>query len=114
MECLVCKTTNSKSPLQLNQRICIVTIEIDCLSCIGISKFQALRLQDSVRYAALLMWSLFLIGRLYLSGIICQGLQLRMNTKKDKFHNEIGPCAQTIVTILGLIVNKIERVYLIV
>ena len=62
---------------------------------------------------ALLMWSLFLIGRLYLSGI-WQGLQLGMDTKKDRCHDEIGPCAQTIKTILGSLVNKIERVYVIV
>ena len=44
-----------------------------------------------------LMWPLFLIGQFYLSGKY-QGLYLRMHTKIDMCHNEIGLYAQNVDT----------------
>ena len=51
------------------------------------------------------MWWLLLIGHLYLNAVR-QGLLLSLNSKY-----ETGVCAPNVDTILGSVVNTIERAY---
>jgi hypothetical protein len=59
-----------------------------------------------------LIWSLFLSGGRYLSGVWWLGVKI--GYQEDTCCNEIRLCAQNIDIILGLLVNPIGRAYAIV
>jgi hypothetical protein len=55
-------------------------------------------------------WSLSSLRNRYLSGI-WQGIVVKNGQDKDTFYKEIGLYSENIDTILGIIINTIESVY---
>lgn len=64
---------------------------------------------QDIRFVAL-MWSLSSLRNRCLSGI-WRGIVVKNGHYKDTFYKEIGLYSENIDTILGLIINTIERVY---